>query len=84
MARRVVADLREKASLLRLISGGEVVSGVSDREREALEDAIAALVSLGFAKARAREAATEAFRGSSASPDASAIVREALRALSSK
>lgn len=81
MARRLIGDLHEKASLLQVITGGEMVSGVSEEDRAALEDAVAALVSLGFARTRAREAATEAFRGSSGSCDASAIVRDALRVL---
>lgn len=82
MARRLIGELHEKASLLQVITGGEMVSGISDKDRAALEDAVAALVSLGFPKARAREAATEVFRTATGAKDASVIVRDALRALS--
>jgi Holliday junction DNA helicase RuvA len=81
MARRLVGELHEKASLLQVITGGEMVSPMPEADRTALEDAVAALVSLGFPKGRAKEVAMDAYRASSGPKDASAIVREALRAL---
>ncbi|HJW27677.1 MAG TPA: Holliday junction branch migration protein RuvA, partial [Saprospiraceae bacterium] len=78
-AKRVIMELKDKI----LKSGGEITMPKSDSQRhQAVQEALSALVTLGFGKSQAEKALSQTIKDAGGPLPTEALVRAALRILS--
>ncbi len=86
LAQRIVSELKDKVGSMSFVPGA-AVAGDSGKgaapESGASDDAVSALVNLGYGRSEAFSAVAKAARKDGASGDVSALIRDALKELAS-
>lgn len=83
-AQRIVLELKDKMTERMWLSRSSGTSGFSEAKGEAMKDAVEALVALGYPRAQARQAAEKAAEDEALREDVAALVRSALRILTTR